>query len=56
MLEIKDSTISLSAEALMELERIIMDRDRDAAYLFLKKNVYKALEVSQEGRMKSHLG
>ncbi|WP_300667743.1 hypothetical protein [Desulfoluna sp.] len=55
MLKIQDSTLSLSAEELIELERIMMDKDRDAAYLFLKKKVYRKLEVSVEGRMKSHI-
>ena len=55
MLEIKKSAIPITPEELIELERIIMDEDREAAYLFLKKNVYRKIEKSQEGRLKSHL-
>jgi hypothetical protein len=54
MLEIKKTAVSLNPEELIELERIIMDEDREGAYLFLKKSVYRRLETSQEGRLKSH--
>lgn len=55
MLEIKKSAVSLNQEELIELERVILDEDRDAAYQFLKKNIYRKLESSQEGKLKSHL-
>jgi hypothetical protein len=55
MLEIKKSAVSLNPEELIELERIMIDEDRDGAYQFLKKSVYRKLETSQEGKLKSHL-
>jgi len=39
----------------MELERIITDEDREAAFVFLRKNVYRKLLASQGNRLKSHL-
>jgi hypothetical protein len=55
MLEIKQSVVSLSAEEVMELERIITDDDKDEALRFLKKSVYRKLLTSQENRLKCHL-
>jgi len=55
MLEIKPSAVSLSAEEMMEMERIITDDDKDEALRFLKRSVYKKLLTSQENRLKSHL-
>ena len=55
MLEITRKTVSLEAQEVMELERIMTDEDREGAYLFLKKNIYHRLSSSQEGRLKSHL-
>jgi hypothetical protein len=55
MLEIKKSAVSFNEEEVMELERIVMDEDREGAYLFLKKNIYRKLETSREGKLKSHL-
>ncbi len=55
MLEIKKSAVLLNPEELIELERIMTDEDHEAAYLFLKKSIYRKLKASQEGRLKSHL-
>ena len=55
MLEIKQSVVSLSAEEVMELERIITDDDKEEALRFLKRSIYKKLLTSQENRLKSHL-
>ncbi|OGO06156.1 MAG: hypothetical protein A2Y60_06125 [Chloroflexi bacterium RBG_13_54_9] len=55
MLEIRKTAISLDEEELLELERIIIDRDEREAFLFLRKSVYNKVAHSQEGRLKSHL-
>ncbi len=55
MLEIKRQAVALEAEQVLELERIITDQDREAAYAFLKKHVYNRLSGSQEARLKCHL-
>ena len=55
MLEIRKTAISLEEEELLELERIIIDRDEKEALLFLKKSVYNKVAHSQGGRLKSHL-
>lgn len=55
MLEIRKSAIALDEEELLELERIIIDRDAKEALVFLKKSVYEKVARSQQGRLKSHL-
>ena len=55
MLEIRKTAITLDEEELLELERIVVDRDEKAALLFLKKSVHKKIAHSQSGRLKSHL-
>lgn len=55
MLEIRKTAISLDQEELLELERIIIDRDEKEALLFLRKSIYNKVTHSQEGRLKSHL-
>lgn len=55
MLEIKKTAISLEEMDLIELERIIIDGDRDEALKFLKKSVYEKILHSQQGKLKSHL-
>lgn len=47
MLEIKREIVSLEPEDVMELERIITDRDQGSAYKFLKKKIYQRMEISQ---------
>jgi len=47
--------VTLEPEEVLELERIITDRDQRGAYSFLKKRVYKKLVRSEEGKLKSHL-
>jgi hypothetical protein len=39
MLEIKKKTLTLEPQEVMELERIIIDDDREGAFQFLKKNI-----------------
>ena len=55
MLEIRKSAISLDAESVMELERIITDADEKEALKFLKKSIYDQILYSQQGKLKSHL-
>ena len=55
MLEIRKTGIALDEEELIELERIMIDRDESADLVFLKKSVYDKIGHAQQGRMKSHL-
>jgi len=55
MLEAKREAVALEPQELVELEQIVTDEDRDAAYLFLKERVYKRILSAQGGRLKSHL-
>lgn len=55
MLEIRKTAVAFDEKDLMELERIIIDRDEKAAITFLKKCVYDRILHSQQGRLKSHL-
>jgi len=55
MLEMKKSAVSLEAQELMELERIITDSDEKEALKFLKRNIYDRILHSQQGKLKSHL-
>ena len=55
MLEIRRAAIALDEEELLELERVITDRDEKEALRFLKKAVYDKVARSQQGKLKSHL-
>ena len=55
MLEITRKTLALEPEEVMELERIITDEDREEAFRFLKRSIYRKLINTQENRLKSHL-
>ena len=55
MLEIKKTAIALDETDLVEIERIIIDSDRDEALRFLKKSIYEKIAYSQQGKLKSHL-
>lgn len=55
MLEIRKSAIFLDEDELMELERIMLDQDNEAAIGYLKKSVYEKVVRSQQGRLKGHL-
>ena len=55
MLQAKREALALEPQELVELEQIIMDEDRDAAYLFLKERIYKRIRSAQGDRLKSHL-
>jgi len=55
MLEITKKTLTLEPQEVMELERIIIDDDREGAFQFLKKNIYQRFISSQQDHLKSHL-
>jgi len=55
ILEIKKSAVALEPEEVMELERIMIDQDREAALAFLKKSIYRKIARSQGDRLQSHL-
>ncbi|MEW5802865.1 MAG: hypothetical protein AB1847_12270 [bacterium] len=55
LLEITRKVVTLEPEEVMELERIVTDEDKESAYLFLKKCIWRKLLSSQENRLKSHL-
>lgn len=55
MLEAKREAVALEPHELVELEQIITDQDRDAAYSFLKERIYKRIGTNQRNRLHSHL-
>lgn len=55
MLEIKRTALTLEANELMEMERVITDQDGKEALHFLRKHVYDRIAKAQQGRLKSHL-
>lgn len=55
MLEIRRTAIALDEEELLELERVITDRNEKEALSFLKNAVYDKITRSQQGKLKSHL-
>jgi hypothetical protein len=55
MLEITKKALTLEPQEVMELERKIIDDDREGAFQFLKKNIYQRFIASQEDHLKSHL-
>ena len=55
MIEARKTAVSFEEEELIELQRIIIDRDEKEALKFLKKSVYDRVLRSQKGRLKSHL-
>ena len=55
MLDIRKTAVALDEEELLELERVITDRDEKGALRFLKKTVYDKIARSQQGKLKSHL-
>jgi hypothetical protein len=55
MLEIRRAAIAFDENELLQLERLVTDRDEKGALRFLKKAVYDKIVRSQQGRLKSHL-
>ena len=55
MLEIRKTAIALDENEILELERIITDKDGKEALSFLRKSVYGRIAHAQQGRLKSHL-
>lgn len=55
MLKIEKKALTLEPQEVMKLERIMTDEDREGAYQFVKRNIYRRLTGSEEDRLKSHL-
>lgn len=55
MLESRKTAVVIEEEELVELQRIIIDRDEKEALKFLKKVVFDKVLRSQKGRLRSHL-
>jgi len=55
MLEIRKTAIALDQNDLLHLERIVTDRDEQAALVFIRKIVYDRIVHAQQGKLKSHL-
>ena len=55
MLEAKREAVALEPHEIVELEQIVTDKDRDAAYEFLKERIYKKIRSAQRNRLHSHL-
>ncbi len=55
MLEIRKTAIYFGEEELLELERVLIDEDREGALAFLRKSVYDKVNRSQQGKLKCHL-
>ena len=55
MLEVRKTAIAFDANELLELERIVTDRDEKEALKFLKSIVYDKISQHQMGKLKSHL-
>ena len=56
VLEIRKTVLSIGESELIELQRIIIDDDQEAALRFLKKSVYEKIMHSQQGKLKSMRG
>ncbi len=55
MLEIRKTSIVLDEPEIMDLERLVTDEDGKEALSFLRQVVYRKVNRSQQGRLKSHL-
>jgi len=47
--------IAFDADELLELEMILVDEDAKAALEFLKRAVWKKIQLTRQGRLKCHL-
>ena len=54
MVEDKEAVI-LSQKEIIELEEIVIDKDKDSALEFLIKNVYEPIIKNKKNRMQSHI-
>lgn len=55
MIEVRRAAVGLDEEELLELARIVVDQDQEAALRFLKRSVYDKVVRAQQGKLKSHL-
>ena len=44
----ENAVVTISHKNILELEEIIMDGDKDAAFEFLKENVYKPIKKPKD--------
>lgn len=44
--------ITLDQKQVLELEEIVIDKDKDAAFKFLNEYIYKPIKKKEEGRCK----
>lgn len=51
MLKIEKKSLMLEPDAVIELERIITDEDRDGAYQIVKKHIYRKFTCSEEDHL-----
>lgn len=47
MLKIEKKALTLEPQEVMELERIMTDEDREGAYQFVQRNIYRRLTGSE---------
>ena len=47
--------IAFDANELLEMEMILVDEDAQAALEFLKRAVWKKIQLARQGRLKCHL-
>jgi hypothetical protein len=45
-------TITLDQKQILEVEQIILDKDRDAALKFLEENIYRLIEKRRDSHCK----
>lgn len=45
-------TISLEQKQILELDQIVLDKDKDAALKFLEENIYKPIKKRKEAHCK----
>ena len=43
--------ITLDQQQVLEIEGIVMDEDKDAAFRFLKENIYKPIKLKRGKRL-----
>ena len=55
MLEIRKTVLNIDENELIELQRIIIDSDKEGALRFLNKSVFEKIIHSQQGKLKSHM-
>jgi len=55
MLQIQKTAVRLEEEEMIELERIVTDRDEEAALDFVRKSIYNKIARAQRGKLQPDL-